>query len=117
MVRLAVPSSAPTRRQRPRNRSTAQHPLDGFAYGGLVGPITDTAALLALHLGSIPGGRQIISPDNVAHMQHMTTPGRRFDLGLGWFPPTPQRRGRASAQRRAFGCELSLFGERVAASR
>ena len=60
--------------------------LDGSAYGGLIGPVGDAALLAAAHLGGgqVDGAR-ILSTESVAEMQHITTPGKKFDLGLGWF--------------------------------
>ena len=60
--------------------------LDGSAYGGLVGPAGDAALLAAAHLGGgSVGGATILSPESTAAMQRIATPGRKFDLGLGWF--------------------------------
>ena len=60
--------------------------LDGSAYGGLVGPVGDAALLAAAHLG---GGqlnkKRILSTESAAEMQRIVTPGKKFDLGLGWF--------------------------------
>ena len=66
--------------------------LDGAAYGGLVGPVRDAARFLLMHLrdGELDGTR-ILSPGAAASMRRITTPGRRYDLGLGWFRPAGAR--------------------------
>jgi len=66
--------------------------LDGAAYGGLVGPVRDAARFLRMHLrdGELDGTR-ILSPGAAASMRRITTPGRRYDLGLGWFRPAGAR--------------------------
>ncbi len=67
--------------------------LDGAAYGGLVGTADDAARFLRLHLrdGEIDGTR-VISADAARQMRHVEARGRRFDLGLGWFVPSKDRR-------------------------
>ena len=66
--------------------------VDGPAYGGLVGPVDELARFLRLHLrdGELDGTR-ILSPESAAAMRRITVPGRRYDLGLGWFRPASQR--------------------------
>lgn len=66
--------------------------VDGPAYGGLVGPVDELARFLQLHLrdGELDGVR-ILSPQSAAAMRQITMPGRRYDLGLGWFRPASQR--------------------------
>jgi CubicO group peptidase (beta-lactamase class C family) len=66
--------------------------VDGPAYGGLVGPVTELARFLQLHLrdGELDG-TQILSPAAAAAMRQITIPGRRYDLGLGWLRPASQR--------------------------
>ncbi|PRY51709.1 CubicO group peptidase (beta-lactamase class C family) [Geodermatophilus tzadiensis] len=58
----------------------------GPGYGGLIGTAPDAARLLRLHLadGTIDGSR-VLSPETARAMRTITTPGRPFDLGLGWF--------------------------------
>jgi CubicO group peptidase (beta-lactamase class C family) len=62
--------------------------LDGAAYGGLIGPVTEAARLIALHAssGTIDGTR-ILSRRSVDAMANIATPGKPYDLGLGWFRP------------------------------
>jgi CubicO group peptidase (beta-lactamase class C family) len=66
--------------------------LDGAAYGGLLGPVRDAARFLQMHLrdGELDGAR-ILSAESAAAMRHITTNGKRYDLGLGWFRPASQR--------------------------
>jgi CubicO group peptidase (beta-lactamase class C family) len=66
--------------------------LDGSAYGGLIGPVTDAAAFLRMHLreGDLDGTR-ILSAESAREMREITVDGRRFDLGLGWFRPASAR--------------------------
>jgi CubicO group peptidase (beta-lactamase class C family) len=68
--------------------------VNGPAYGGLIGPVTDAARLLHLHLsGGTVDGRRLLSPETVAAMRQTSATGRQRDVGLGWF------RGRADSQR------------------
>jgi CubicO group peptidase (beta-lactamase class C family) len=62
--------------------------LDGAAYGGLIGPVTDAARLVSLyaHDGTV-GGVRVLSPETVRAMVTISLPGKPFDLGLGWFRP------------------------------
>ena len=67
--------------------------LDGSAYGGLVGTADDAARFLQAHLrGGELGGVRLISEARAEEMHRITLRGRRFDLGLGWFVPSDQRR-------------------------
>ena len=60
--------------------------LDGQAYGGLVGSLEDAARFLLMHVrdGELDGAR-ILQPETARRMREIVVPGRRFDLGLGWF--------------------------------
>jgi CubicO group peptidase (beta-lactamase class C family) len=60
--------------------------VDGAAYGGLVGPVTDAARFLAMHArdGELDGVR-VISPDGARAMRRLDARGRRLDVGLGWY--------------------------------
>jgi CubicO group peptidase (beta-lactamase class C family) len=58
----------------------------GAGYGGLIGTAPDAARLLRLHLGDgTIGDTRIIAPATARAMRTISTPGRPFDLGLGWF--------------------------------
>jgi CubicO group peptidase (beta-lactamase class C family) len=67
--------------------------LDGQAYGGLLGSLEDAARFLRMHLrdGELDGA-EILAPDTARRMRDIVVPGRRFDLGLGWFRPANHRR-------------------------
>ena len=66
--------------------------VDGAAYGGLVGSITDAARFVQAHLaGGRFDGRRILSPTSAARMRDINTPGRKYDLGLGWYRPHSAR--------------------------
>jgi CubicO group peptidase (beta-lactamase class C family) len=66
--------------------------VDGAGYGGLVGPVDELTRFLRLHLrdGELDGTR-ILSSQAAAAMRQITVPGRRYDLGLGWFRRASQR--------------------------
>jgi CubicO group peptidase (beta-lactamase class C family) len=66
--------------------------VDGAAYGGLVGSAEDAARFLQMHLsGGRIDGHQVISAADAAAMCQINQPGKRYDLGLGWFTPTKNR--------------------------
>ena len=58
--------------------------VEGASYGGLIGPVTDAARFLELHVdpGAHPG---VLSEAAVVAMQQTTARGRKLDVGLGWF--------------------------------
>jgi CubicO group peptidase (beta-lactamase class C family) len=58
----------------------------GAGYGGLIGSVTDAARLLQLHLADgVIDGNRVLRPGTARAMRRIATPGRPFDLGLGWF--------------------------------
>ena len=62
--------------------------LDGAAYGGLIGPVTEAARLVALHCNSgAVNGTRVLTHASIDAMTAITTRGRPYDLGLGWFRP------------------------------
>lgn len=62
--------------------------LDGAAYGGLIGPVTEAARLVALHCnGGVINGIRILSRHSIEAMTAIATLGKPYDLGLGWFRP------------------------------
>ena len=66
--------------------------VDGAGYGGLVGDVVDAGRLAALRLGDgALAGRRVLSPEAAQRMRTIATPGKPFDLGLGWFRPAAQR--------------------------
>ena len=66
--------------------------VDGAAYGGLIGPVRDAARFLRMHLadGELDGVR-ILSAGSARLMRSISTMGKPFDLGLGWFRPAKAR--------------------------
>jgi CubicO group peptidase (beta-lactamase class C family) len=74
--------------------------LDGAAYGGLIGPVTDAAQLVALHCNDgVFAGRRLLTSQSVRAMADIATKGKPYDLGLGWFRP-----------RRELGPHIEHFG-------
>ena len=69
--------------------------VDGAAYGGLVGPITDAARFARLHLrdGELDG-RRVLAATSAREMRQVRWPGTRFDHGLGWFRKPVEDAGR-----------------------
>jgi CubicO group peptidase (beta-lactamase class C family) len=62
--------------------------VQGAPYGGLIGPVSDAARFLAVHVD--PGAHPaVLSAGAVAAMQRTTAVGRKLNVGLGWF----RRRG------------------------
>jgi CubicO group peptidase (beta-lactamase class C family) len=58
----------------------------GAGFGGLIGSAPDAARLLRLHLADgTMDGIPILSAPTARAMCTIRTPGRPFDLGLGWF--------------------------------
>ena len=62
--------------------------LDGAAYGGLIGTVTDAARLLAVFTnGGTVGSTSVLRRESVEAMTAITTKGRPYDVGLGWLRP------------------------------
>ena len=72
--------------------------MDAPACSGLLGPVTDAARFLALHLndGELDGVR-VLSVESSRAMRRIELSGRPYDLGLGWFRPHRER-SRASGR-------------------
>ena len=66
--------------------------LDGQAYGGLIGPVTDASRFVRMHIceGELDGVR-VLDASSARRMRDVQFPGRRFDFGLGWFRPSSAR--------------------------
>jgi CubicO group peptidase (beta-lactamase class C family) len=48
--------------------------------------VTDAARLARLHLADgVIDGQRVLRPETARMMRDIRTPGRPFDLGLGWF--------------------------------
>ena len=68
-----------------KSRATSLAALD-TTRGPLGLPVGDVALLAAAHLGGRAlNGQRILSSESAAEMQRIITPGKKFDLGLGWF--------------------------------
>jgi CubicO group peptidase (beta-lactamase class C family) len=68
----------------------ALHPfeVDGAAYGGLIGPVTDAARLVALFANrGTANGARLLRQETYDAMTTLSTPGRPYDVGLGWRRP------------------------------
>jgi CubicO group peptidase (beta-lactamase class C family) len=62
--------------------------VSGAAYGGLLGGAEDVARLARLHLGDgVLDGVRSLSAAGAQAMRHIAVPGKRYDLGLGWYRP------------------------------
>jgi CubicO group peptidase (beta-lactamase class C family) len=60
--------------------------VDGAPYGGMIGPATDAARFLAMHVRDGEyGGVRILSASAARSMRDLTVHGRRLSVGLGWF--------------------------------
>jgi len=69
--------------------------VNGAAYGGFVGPVTDAARLLLLHArGGDLDGVRVLSEAATREMQVVSVEGKPFDHGLGWFRPPSERASR-----------------------
>jgi len=116
LLRILLPSGILASKQ-DGYRSFHRFYVDGPAYGGLVGPVRDAARFLQMHLrdGELDGTR-ILSVDSAVAMRQITTMGRRFDLGLGWFRPAKRRtQTPAFVQHRgdggAFATDMRMYPE------
>lgn len=64
----------------------AEGGVAGAGYGGLIGTAVDAARLLRLHLADgVIDGHRLLAPESARRMRQIDTPGRPFDLRLGWF--------------------------------
>ena len=66
--------------------------LDGQAYGGLLGPVTDAARFVRMHLrdGELDGMR-VLDAASAREMREVRSLGKHTDFGLGWFRPSSAR--------------------------
>jgi len=79
---------------RPAGRWISLNPflLDGQAYGGLLGPVTDASRFLRMLLrdGELDGVR-VLGAASVREMRDIRSLGKHTDFGLGWFRPSSAR--------------------------
>jgi CubicO group peptidase (beta-lactamase class C family) len=66
---------------------TQLHPflVNGAAYGGLIGTVTDAATLAAAHASTPADVPCLLPHPDIARMRTITARGKRFDHGTGWF--------------------------------
>lgn len=66
---------------------TALNPflLNGAAFGGLVGSVTDAVQLAAAHAASATDPFTILTHPHLKTMRSIAAPGKPFDHGIGWF--------------------------------
>jgi CubicO group peptidase (beta-lactamase class C family) len=79
---------------RPVGRWISLNPflLDGQAYGGLLGPVTDAARFVQMHLGDGElDGVRVLEAGSVREMRDIRFQGKHIDFGLGWFRPSSAR--------------------------
>jgi CubicO group peptidase (beta-lactamase class C family) len=94
LLRAALPAGIVGERH---ERQLALHPFTviGAGYGGLIGDAPDAARLLRMHLADgIIDGQRILATDTARSMRVVRTPGKPFDLGLGWFRRPADRHAR-----------------------
>jgi CubicO group peptidase (beta-lactamase class C family) len=59
--------------------------VDGAAYGGLIGTVTDAALIAAAHAASATDDPKLLPQTEIERMRTPAARGRRFDHGTGWF--------------------------------
>jgi CubicO group peptidase (beta-lactamase class C family) len=68
--------------------------VNGPPYGGLVGDVHDAARFLSLHLSEGTAGEQrLLSAESAVTMRTLTTNGKKFTTGLGWWRRHENRGG------------------------
>ena len=66
--------------------------LDGQPYGGLIGPPTDVSRFVMAHIrDGEANGVRMLDASSAREMRDIRIPGKRYDLGLGWFRPANAR--------------------------
>jgi CubicO group peptidase (beta-lactamase class C family) len=85
LIRLLLPPGV-VRDREGRFLALGEFYVDGPAYGGVAGPVTDAGRFLRLHLndGHLDG-HTILEPGTARRMRRIDRPGNPFDHGLGWF--------------------------------
>jgi CubicO group peptidase (beta-lactamase class C family) len=86
---------------------SALHPflINGAAFGGLVGTVTDAVKLAAAHATQPHDPERILSHDDIDAMRTIASPGKRFDHGIGWFrKPADAHRTPAFVEHYGTGC-------------
>jgi CubicO group peptidase (beta-lactamase class C family) len=70
--------------------------VNGAAYGGLVGSVTDAVRLAAAHAAGASDPHPVLEQPQVEAMRAITASGKPFDHGIGWFRK-PSDAGRTPA--------------------
>ena len=80
--------------QHGRHRAFRPFYVEGASYGGLVGDVIDASRIVSLHLGDGTfGGQRLMSAPAARQMRQITTTGRTYDLGQGWYRSPDHRSG------------------------
>ena len=84
LLRAALPSGLVGHRVAGRS---ALNPflINGAAFGGLIGTVTDAARLAAVHAAQPHHPERLLPHDEIESMRTIASPGKRFDHGIGWF--------------------------------
>lgn len=59
--------------------------VNGAAFGGLIGTVTDAARLAAAHTVHPQDHESVLPHSQIESMRTIDAPGKRFDHGIGWF--------------------------------
>jgi CubicO group peptidase (beta-lactamase class C family) len=59
--------------------------INGAAFGGLVGTVTDAVRLAAIHAAGPDDPEVLLGRGDIESMRTIVSPGKRFDHGIGWF--------------------------------
>ena len=59
--------------------------VNGAAYGGLIGTVSDAARFAATHAASASDPHPLLEQADLERMRTLTCRGKRFDHGIGWF--------------------------------
>ena len=80
--------------QHGRHRAFRPFYVEGASYGGLVGDVVDASRIISLHLGDGTfRGRGVMSAPAARRMRQISTTGRTYDLGQGWYRSPEHRSG------------------------
>ena len=59
--------------------------INGAAFGGLIGTVTDAVKLAAAHAAQPHDAERLLRHDDIDAMRTIASRGKRFDHGIGWF--------------------------------
>ncbi len=86
---------------------TALNPflVNGAAFGGLAGTVTDAVQLAAAHAARATDSHPVLTQAQLQTMRSITAPGKRFDHGIGWFrKPADAERAPGFVEHYGTGC-------------